>query len=62
MHDVFHVSLLWKFIPKPLQPVLLDNIEVEADLSVKPQLSQILGRVANTLRNKEIPLFKVLSE
>ncbi|XP_050918738.1 uncharacterized protein LOC127136188 [Lathyrus oleraceus] len=62
MHDVFHVFQLQQFIPDPLQPVLPDIVDVEAGLSLKPQPSHILERAAKTLRNKEIPLVKVLWE
>ena len=59
MHDVFHVSQLRKFIPDPLQPVLQDTIEIEADLTFEPLPSRIVGRETKVLRNKEIPLVKV---
>ncbi|XP_050875361.1 uncharacterized protein LOC127078986 [Lathyrus oleraceus] len=59
VHDVFHVSQLWKFIPDSLQPFLPDSVEVEADLTFKPLPSRIIGREVKVLRNKEIPLIKV---
>ncbi|XP_050916629.1 uncharacterized protein LOC127131759 [Lathyrus oleraceus] len=59
MHDVFHVSQLRKFIPDSLKPILLDSIEVEADLTFEPLPSRIAGREVKVLRNKEIPLVKV---
>lgn len=62
MHGVFHVSQLQKFIPDPLQPVLLDTVEVEKDIYFKPQPIQNINRVSKILRNKEIPLVKDLWE
>ena len=59
MHDVFHVSQLRRFIPDPLQPILPDSVEIEADLTFEPQPSRIVGRETKVLRNKEIPLVKV---
>ncbi|XP_050876509.1 uncharacterized protein LOC127080224 [Lathyrus oleraceus] len=62
LHDVFHVSHIWRFILDYLQHVLPDTLEVEAYISFKPQPSQIMDRATKILRNKVIPLVKVLWE
>jgi hypothetical protein len=58
MRDVFHVSQLQKFISDPLQPVLPDTIEIEADLTFEPLPSRLVGRETKVLRNKEFLLLK----
>ncbi|XP_058749773.1 uncharacterized protein LOC131622747 [Vicia villosa] len=58
-----HVFLkLRKFVPDSFHPILPDTIEVEPDLSFQPQPCRILEYASKSLRNKEIPLVKVLWE
>ncbi|XP_058763965.1 uncharacterized protein LOC131637393 [Vicia villosa] len=59
-HDVFHVSQLRRFVPDTFRPILPDSVEVEPDLSYDPQPCGILEYASRSLRNKEIPLVKVL--
>ncbi|XP_058726825.1 uncharacterized protein LOC131598218 [Vicia villosa] len=60
LHDVFHVSQLRRFVPDTFHPILPDSVEVEPDLSYDPQPCGILEHASKSLRNKEIPLVKVL--
>jgi hypothetical protein len=60
LHDVFHVSQLKKFIPDPFQPVELDSIDLRSDLTFQPEPEKIIDRDVKTLRNKEIPIVKVV--
>ncbi|XP_058758681.1 uncharacterized protein LOC131631939 [Vicia villosa] len=62
LHDVFHVSQLRKFVPDPFHPILSDAVEIEPDLPFQPQPARILEYASKSLRNKEIPLVKVLWE
>lgn len=45
-----------------LHPILSDTVEMELDLSFQSQPKHILEYASRTLRNKEIPLVKVLWE
>ncbi|XP_050890279.1 uncharacterized protein LOC127095667 [Lathyrus oleraceus] len=58
MHDVFHVSLLRKFIADSLQHILPDSAEVELDLTFTPQPSRIVGRETKVLRTRRFFLLK----
>ena len=60
IHNVFHVSMLKKYIPDPSHVLEHDVIKVQEYLCFKEKLVQILDRKEKTLRNKEIPLVKVL--
>ena len=69
VHDVFHISMLRKYVPDPSHVLELDVIEVHGDLCYKAKPVQILDQKENTLqnkekektlRNKEKPLVKVL--
>jgi hypothetical protein len=62
LHDVFHVSQLKKYIPDPFQPLAFETVELRSDLTFQPQPIQVVDRSIKTLRNKEIPLVKVIWE
>ncbi|KAL5567769.1 hypothetical protein UlMin_024344 [Ulmus minor] len=60
VHNVFHVSMLRKYISDPSHVLESEPIEVHKDLTYEEQPVQILDRKDMTLRNKVIPLVKVL--
>ncbi|KAL0536899.1 hypothetical protein IC582_025862 [Cucumis melo] len=59
-HDVFHVSMLRKYVPDPSHVVDYEPLEIDENMSYTEQPVEILAREVKTLRNKEIPLVKVL--
>ncbi|XP_062110436.1 uncharacterized protein LOC133822196 [Humulus lupulus] len=60
VHDVFHVSMLKKYIPDSSHVLQHEVIQVDKDLTYEEKHVQILDRKNKVLRNKEIPLVKVL--
>ncbi|KAL0558732.1 hypothetical protein IC582_003314 [Cucumis melo] len=60
VHDVFHVSMLRKYVPDPSHVVDYEALEIDENLSYVEQPVEVLAREVKTLRNKEIPLVKVL--
>ncbi|KAL0536617.1 hypothetical protein IC582_025574 [Cucumis melo] len=60
VHDVFHVSMLRKYVPDPSHVVDYEPLEIDENLSYVEQPVEMLAREVKTLRNKEIPLVKVL--
>ncbi|KAL0536812.1 hypothetical protein IC582_025774 [Cucumis melo] len=60
VHDVFHVSRLRKYVPDPSHVVDYEPLEIDENLSYVEQPVEVLAREVKTLRNKEIPLVKVL--
>ena len=60
VHNVFHISMLRKYIPDPSHVLDTPDIELRDDLSYEEQPVQILGREEKELRNKTISLVKVL--
>ncbi|KAK6153522.1 hypothetical protein DH2020_013161 [Rehmannia glutinosa] len=60
IHDVFHVSMLRKYVANPSHILTNEPIEVKTDLSYEEIPVGILLREVKKLRNKEIPLVKVL--
>ncbi|KAL0561469.1 hypothetical protein IC582_001897 [Cucumis melo] len=60
VHDVFHVSMLRKYMPDPSHVVDYEPLEIDENLSYAEQPVEVLAREVKTLRNKEIPLVKVL--
>ncbi|KAL4028088.1 hypothetical protein IC575_011280 [Cucumis melo] len=60
VHDVFHVSMLRKYVPDPSHVVDYEPLEIDENLSYTEQPVEVLAREVKMLRNREIPLVKVL--
>ncbi|KAL0549529.1 hypothetical protein IC582_014014 [Cucumis melo] len=60
VHDVFHVSMLTKYVPDPSHVVDYEPLEIDENLSYTEQPVEVLAREVKMLRNREIPLVKVL--
>ena len=60
IHNVFHVSMLKKYMGDADQVIEPQTVQVQEDLSYESRLIQIIDRDIKRLRNKEIPLVKVL--
>ena len=60
IHNVFHVSMLKKYIPSTDQVVEPRTVQVQEDLTYESRPIQILDRDVKRLRNKEVPSVKVL--
>ena len=60
MHDVFHVSMLKKYIHDPSHVLHQEPVEVNTDLTYEEKPVQILDREEKVLRNRTIPMVKVL--
>ncbi|KAA0045448.1 pol protein [Cucumis melo var. makuwa] len=60
VHDVFHVSMLRKYVPDLSHVVDYEPLEIDENLSYTEQPVEVLAGKVKMLRNKEIPLVKVL--
>ena len=60
IHDVFHVSMLRKYISDPSHVLKAPPIELKEDLSFEVQLVEIVDQRMKELRNKIISMVKVL--
>ncbi|KAI5341526.1 hypothetical protein L3X38_009401 [Prunus dulcis] len=60
LHDVFHVSMLRKYIYDPSHVLEDQPIELQEDLTYEEQPVRILDWKMQVLRSREIPLVKVL--
>ncbi|XP_021910960.1 uncharacterized protein LOC110824751 [Carica papaya] len=60
IHDVFHVSMLQKYHPDPSHVLQYEDIPIEKDMSYQKIPIGILDRQERVLRNKTIPMVKVL--
>ncbi|WOG92409.1 hypothetical protein DCAR_0311675 [Daucus carota subsp. sativus] len=60
IHNVFHVSMLKKFIPDSNQVIEYEQVEIQPDLSYVEQPIEILDRKEKVLRNRSVPIVKVL--
>ncbi|XP_043811986.1 uncharacterized protein LOC122723547, partial [Manihot esculenta] len=60
IHPVFHVSMLRKFVSDPEKVLSEPEVEILSDLTYVEQPVRILDTQIRKLRNKEIPMVKVL--
>ena len=60
VHNVFHVSLLRKYVSDPSHVLQMEEVELQDNLAYEERPVQILDRKVKELRNKQIPLVKVL--
>ncbi len=60
IHNVFHVSMLRRYRSDPSHILLIEEIEVNLELTYDEEPIKILAHEVNQLRNKQIPLAKVL--
>lgn len=60
IHNVFHVSMLRKYIPDPSHVLSYQPVELNEDLTYEEEPVDILDRKEQVLRTKRIPLVKVL--
>ncbi|KAK5784835.1 hypothetical protein PVK06_039374 [Gossypium arboreum] len=60
VHDVFHVSMLRRYRSDPSHVISPSEIEIQANMSYEEEPIRILSREVKELRNKRVPLVKVL--
>ena len=60
VHNVFHVSMLRKYIPDPSHVLRHQPVQLKENLTYEETLVQIVDRKEQVLRSKVIPLVKVL--
>ncbi|KAG8485640.1 hypothetical protein CXB51_018871 [Gossypium anomalum] len=60
IHDVFHVSMLRRYRSDPSHVIAPTEVEILPDMSYGEEPVKILAREVKQLRNKNIPLVKVL--
>ncbi|KAM6541942.1 hypothetical protein CsatB_006389 [Cannabis sativa] len=60
VHNVFHVSMLRKYVSDPMHVLSYEVLELQPDLSYDEQPVQILDKKEKVLRTKTISLVKVL--
>ena len=60
IHNVFHVSMLNKYISDPSHVLESPPIELEENLSFEVQPVAIVDQKMKQMRNKVIPMIKVL--
>ncbi|XP_030505112.1 uncharacterized protein LOC115720090 [Cannabis sativa] len=59
VHNVFHVSMLKKYVSDPMHVLSYEALELQLDLSYDERPVQILDRKEKVLRSKTIALVKV---
>ncbi|KAM6568934.1 hypothetical protein CsatB_016919 [Cannabis sativa] len=62
VHNVFHVLMLQKYVFDTTHVQSYEDIALQTDLSYEEQPVQILDKKEKVLRNKTIPLVKVLCQ
>ena len=59
-HNVFHISMLRKYVSDPSHVLKYDTIALQKDLSYEERPISILDRGMKQLRSKSFPIVKVL--
>ena len=59
VHDVFRISMLWKYEPDPSHVLDWTELEVDEDASYEDRPVRVLDTRDQVLRDKTIPLVKV---
>ena len=59
IHDVFHTSMLRKYIADPAHILKYLEVEITRDHKHEVQLDKILDHIEKQLRNKTIPIVKI---
>ncbi|XP_060211774.1 uncharacterized protein LOC132639337 [Lycium barbarum] len=60
IHNVFHVSMLRRYRSDPSHILPVESIEVSPELTYEEEPIPILAHETKELRNKKIPLVKVI--
>ncbi|KAA0047134.1 Retrovirus-related Pol polyprotein from transposon 297 family [Cucumis melo var. makuwa] len=60
VHDVFHISMLRKYVTDPTHVVDFEPLQISENLSYEEQPVEVLAREVKKLHSREIPLVKVL--
>ena len=60
VHDVFHISMLRKYVSDPTHVLSYEGLELDHDLTYEEKPVQIMDKKDKVLRNKTITLVKVL--
>ncbi|XP_071925811.1 uncharacterized protein [Coffea arabica] len=60
IHNIFHVSMLKKYHPNPSHVLQPKNIDIDETQTYEERSVKLLDRKVKELRNKRIPLVKVL--
>ncbi len=60
IHNVFHVSMLRRYISDSSHVISMEEIEIQPDLTYEEEPVRILAQEVKELSNKQIILVKVL--
>ncbi|XP_021601664.1 uncharacterized protein LOC110606926 [Manihot esculenta] len=60
IHNVFHVSMLRRYRSDPSYVISSETIDIQPDLTYEEEPVKILAQEIKELRNKKIPLVKIL--
>jgi hypothetical protein len=60
IHDVFHVSMLRKYVPNPSYIIHYEPLQLQGDMAYEEVPVKLLDRKVQELHTKRIPLVKVL--
>ena len=60
LHDVFHVSMLWKYCYDGSHILPVQEVQVQTDFSYDEEPKAILAQEVKQLQNKQVQLVKVL--
>ncbi|XP_040996121.1 uncharacterized protein LOC121242301 [Juglans microcarpa x Juglans regia] len=60
VHNVFHISMLRKYIPDPTHIIDYEPLQIQEDMTYAEEPIRILEKKEQVLRTRTIPLVKVM--
>jgi hypothetical protein len=60
IHDVFHVSMLQKYLQDPSHVLESEPLQIRQDVTYEEVPMRIVDRKENELRRRKIPMVKVM--
>ncbi|KAF5444709.1 hypothetical protein F2P56_033818 [Juglans regia] len=60
VHDVFHVSMLRKYVPDPTHVIDYEPLQLQENLTYTEEPMRIIERKEQVFRKRTIPLVKVV--
>ena len=60
IYPVFHISMLWKYIPDPSYILTLQMVQLDENLSYEEEPVAIIDRQVKKLQSKNVALVKVI--
>jgi hypothetical protein len=60
IHDIFHISMLRRYVSNPTHVLDKEPLQIRPNMTYEEAPTKVLDKKEHVLRNKSIPLMKIL--